>query len=118
MDADSGGWTLFFNYVHFPGSDLKLNSNRLPSNLKVNSHMYLDTAGFKQSDIKEIRFLCSEKAGSSDKGHYWHFKTNSEDLMHVAFTGNQKYLKVFHLFNNFSKTPFYKAILNYRNLHF
>ena len=94
MEVDSGGWTLFFNYLHYPGSDLKLNENKLPSSLKVNSHMYLDNAGFRKADVKEIRFLCSEKDKKSEKGHFWHFKTDSEDLINVAFDGNQKYLKV------------------------
>lgn len=27
MDTDNGGWTLFFNYIHVPGDDLRLNAS-------------------------------------------------------------------------------------------
>jgi len=27
METDGGGWTLFFNYVHQPGSELLLDGN-------------------------------------------------------------------------------------------
>ena len=91
MDIDKGGWTLFLNYVHFPGAEIKFNHNRYP-NLKINSHIYLENTGLKKSEIKEIRFLCSEK--SKRKNIYWHFKTNSEDMINLAFNENQSLLKV------------------------
>lgn len=93
MEIDRGGWTLFFNYVHFPGSEIKFNENRFP-NLKVNSHMYLENAGLKKSEIKEIRFLCTEKDDKKKTGLFWHFKSYSEDMIRVAFSGNQNLLKV------------------------
>jgi hypothetical protein len=91
MDTDEGGWTLFLNYVHYPGSELKFSDNRIP-NLKTNAHIYLGNLGLRKSDVKEIRFLCSEK--NKEKGHYWHFKTYNDDVISVAFNGDQNVLKV------------------------
>ena len=98
MESDGGGWTLFLNYVHYPGSELKFTQNRLP-NLKTNSHMYLENLGVKKSEIKEIRFLCSEKSNAKEKGIYWHFKTYNDDVIAVAFNGDQSFLKVYSLIN-------------------
>ena len=92
METDGGGWTLFLNYVHFPGSELSLNESKFPSNLKSNSHMNLKIAGFAEKDIKEIRFLCSEKMKSGNK--FWHFKTYNDGIVQTALTGDQTYLKV------------------------
>lgn len=92
MESDKGGWTLFFNYVHQPGMDLFLNENKLPENLKTNSHMYLRSAGFAPKDVKEVRLLCVERFKSDKK--YWHFKTGNNDIINVAMTGDQSSLKV------------------------
>ena len=92
METDSGGWTLFLNYVHQPGQDVILNENKLPSDLKTNSHMYLQNAGFENRDANELRFICIERFKSTNQ--MWHFKTNNPDLLNVAFTGDQNSLKV------------------------
>lgn len=90
-----GGWTLFFNYVHQPGQELFLNENKLPSDLKTNSHMYLNNAGFAARDVKEIRFLCTERFKSEKK--YWHFKSANNEIVKVAMKSDQTVLKVSNL---------------------
>ena len=92
MDTENGGWTLFLNYVHFPGAEFTLNENVFPKNLKTNSHMYLLSAGFSERDVKEVRFLCSEKKKSGSI--FWHFKTLSDGFIQTALTGDQNNMKV------------------------
>jgi hypothetical protein len=92
METDKGGWTLFFNYVHQPGAELLLDENKLPHDLKTNSHMYLQNAGFNHRDVKEVRFLCTERVKSSKK--YWHFKTMNRNIIETAMTGDQSAMNV------------------------
>ena len=111
MEIDHGGWTLFLNYIHFPGSELLLNENKFPTNLKSNSHMYLKNAGFGENDVKEVRFLCSEKHKAGNK--YWHFKTYSDGILKTALTGDQTYMKVNSSLNR--KLTLFPAISKFRN---
>jgi len=90
METDKGGWTLFFNYKHIPGQELVLNENKLPTDLKSNSHMYLTSAGFANRDAKELRFLCTEIAKSDKK--FWHFKSTNKEILDVAMKGDQSVL--------------------------
>lgn len=92
LETDKGGWTLFFNYIHEQGAELLLDENKLPFELKTNSHMYLKNAGFNHRDVKELRFLCTERFKSEKK--YWHFKTMNSDLIELAMTGDQSLLRV------------------------
>lgn len=92
METDGGGWTLFYNYIHLPGQELNLDSSKMPSNLKDNSHMHLSDGGFTNKDIKEIRFFCTEKF-QGDK-IYWHFKTKNEDVIKTSLTGDQQNLRI------------------------
>lgn len=96
METDKGGWTLFFNYVHQQGSELLLDENKLPNDLKTNSHMYLQNAGFNHRDVKEVRFLCTERVKADKK--YWHFKTMNREVIEAAMTGDQSVLKVIFIF--------------------
>lgn len=91
METDKGGWTLFFNYVHQPGQELLLNENKLPNDLKTNSHMYLEGAGFTARDVREIRLFCTERFKANKR--FWHFKSNNPDVVYVAMTGDQTGLK-------------------------
>ncbi len=91
METDKGGWTLFFNYLHQPGQEITLNENKIPSDLKTNSHMYLENAGFTSRDVKEIRFLCIERFKTSKK--YWHFKSLDKDIVRTAMKGDQTSLR-------------------------
>ena len=92
METESGGWTLFLNYVHFPGSEFTLNQNNFPKNLKKNGHTYLRNAGFSERDVKEVRFLCTEKKKSGKI--FWHFKTYSGGFIQTALTGDQNNMSV------------------------
>ncbi len=92
METDQGGWTLFFNYVHKQEQEFLLDENKLPNDLKTNSHMYLQNAGFNERDVKEVRFLCTERVKGNKK--YWHFKTINRELIEVAMSGDQSGLKV------------------------
>jgi hypothetical protein len=92
MESDGGGWTLFLNYVHFPGSEFSLKEGKIPQNVKQNSHAYLRSEGFNEVDVKELRFLCTEKL--KENAVYWHFKTSGEGFLQTALTGNQKTIKV------------------------
>lgn len=96
METDKGGWTLFFNYVHQPGSEVLLDENKLPFDLKTNSHMYLRNAGFSHRDVKEVRFFCTERVQADKK--YWHFKTMNREIIETALTGDQSGLTVRNLF--------------------
>lgn len=53
--------------------------------------MNLSNAGFTNNDVREIRFFCNEKF-NGDK-NYWHFKSNNDEIIQVAMTGNQEYLR-------------------------
>jgi hypothetical protein len=99
METDKGGWTLFFNYLHQPGQELFLNENKLPNDMRVNSHMYLENAGFSARDVKDIRFICTERFKAYKK--YWHFKTSNRDIISVAMTGDQTSLKAGSLANGY-----------------
>ena len=103
METDGGGWTLFFNYVHQPGSDLSINPNKLPKDLKTNSHVYLENGGFTQRDARELRFYCKERHGGHNK--FWHFKTKNPEMISVAVTGSQKGLKSSSLRSNYVQLP-------------
>lgn len=92
MDTEGGGWTLFFNYIHYPDTDLILNSQKLPETDKVNSHMYLANAGYTENDCKEVRFFCVERSGN--KKYFLHFKNTSSGIIDVALLGDQRKLKV------------------------
>lgn len=54
--------------------------------------MYLKNAGFNHRDVKELRFLCTERFKSEKK--YWHFKTMNNELIELAMTGDQSLLRV------------------------
>lgn len=103
MEADNGGWTLFYNYKHLPGQELVLDSSRLPTNLQENSHMYLSNAGFTHQDVKEVRFLCTEKF--RENKFYWHFKTDSKDFIKVALTGDQETFRLKSLSESYIELP-------------
>lgn len=92
MQTDGGGWTLFFNYIHYPETEFLLNSQKLPENYKVNSHMYLKNAGYSESDVKEIRFFCMEK--SMKKRLFVNFKNKSSGTIDTALTGDQLNMNV------------------------
>ncbi len=53
--------------------------------------MSLSNAGFSNSDVKDIRFFCTEKFNKEKI--YWHFKTNNNHIIQVALNGNQEYLR-------------------------
>ena len=99
METDNGGWTLFYNYFHLPGLELILDSSKLPTNLKDNSHMNLSDAGFSGKDVKEIRFFCTEQL-KNDK-FYWHFKTKNDNFIQVALTGDQSSFRSDSLVNSY-----------------
>jgi hypothetical protein len=99
METDGGGWTLFFNYKHQPGESISLNENKLPVNLKSNSHMYLKNAGFSSRDVKDLRFFCTEIHNGLNK--MWHFKTNNPEILSVAMDGNQLVLRDKSLESNY-----------------
>jgi hypothetical protein len=103
METDGGGWTLFYNYKHMPGQELYLDSSKLPKNLNDNSHMYLSNAGLSHQDVKELRFLCTE----SYKGNnvYWHFKTNNQQFISVALTGEQDAFRTNSLLQGYKELP-------------
>lgn len=89
METDGGGWTLFFNYRHLPGSRFRLNGTKLPKNLKENSHANVNN--FFQTGknhVKELRFLCTEYFQKAN--FYWHFKTSNPDYIKLAKNGQQE----------------------------
>jgi hypothetical protein len=90
METDRGGWMLFFNYLHYPGQEVSLDTSRVPSNLKQNYHVNLKEVGFSENEVKDLRFFCTERAS---KKIFWHFKMSSPDFIHTALTGDQRFLK-------------------------
>jgi len=122
METDSGGWTLFLNYVHFPGSDMLLNETKFPRNLKSNSHFYLANAGYGERDIQEIRFFCTEKRRFGNL--FWHFKSTSDAVIRVALTGDQSGLLPSDIVSGYAeltKPSFlardYKKSFQYQNMN-
>jgi hypothetical protein len=87
METDGGGWTLFFNYIRFPGQVLKIDSSKIPRNLHKNSHINLKDIKFTNSEVYELRFFCTEKF---KKQTFIHFKISNLDIINLALTGNQK----------------------------
>lgn len=110
METDQGGWTLFFNYVHQPGQELLLNENKLPSDLKTNSHMYLKNTGFSSRDVKEIRFFCIERAKGEKK--FWHFKTANSEILQVAFKADQTILQVNSITSSYQELKAPAGVVN------
>jgi|LauGreDrversion4_2_1035121.scaffolds.fasta_scaffold179486_1 hypothetical protein len=90
METDGGGWTLFFNYVHYPGQEISINTSKMPNLLTKNSHINLRDIGFVEKDISELRFFCTER---TNRKYYWHFKLTSSDFISIALTGDQSALK-------------------------
>ena len=103
METDGGGWTLFFNYLHYPGQELSLDGTRIPSDLKKNSHLNLKGVGYSEKDISELRFFCTERTA---KKYYWHFRTNSQDLINLALTGDQRFAKTNSIQDGYNDLPF------------
>ena len=90
METDNGGWTLFFNYVHFPGQEVTIDSSKLPSNFKINNHVNLKDLDMTENDISEIRFFCTERL--KNKKQFIHFKISNLEMINLALTGDQKYV--------------------------
>jgi len=114
LETDNGGWTLFLNYNHLPGEELVIDSSKIPKDLGTNSHIILKDLGYEERDIKEVRFFCTEK---TSKKFYWHFKTNSIDIITTALSGDQRGLKTDSFIKNYTDLKFpgrtigwYKAI--------
>jgi hypothetical protein len=63
--------------------------------------MNLSNAGFYEQDVKEIRFFCYEKF--KGKQFYWHFKSNDANLVQVAMTGDQTFLRSDSLINSYTE---------------
>lgn len=103
METDGGGWTLFFNYIHYPGQDLNLDATIIPSNLKKNSHLDLKSIGFSEKDITELRFFCTERTA---KKYFWHFRSKSQDMINLALTGDQRFLKPTSIRDGYYDLPF------------
>jgi hypothetical protein len=97
MTTDDGGWTLFFNYQHRSGSETLINSSNIPNLLTINSHVDLKNVGFKEDQIKELRFYCKEKIKNPNKNlqtenssnYQIHFKTSNRKIINIALTGDQ-----------------------------
>ena len=103
METDGGGWTLFFNYIHYPGQELSLDGSKIPSDLKKNSHIDLKSVGYSEKDISELRLFCTER---SSKQFYWHFRTSSSDLINLALSGDQRFLKSSSIKSGYQDLPF------------
>lgn len=103
METDGGGWTLFFNYLHYPGQELGLDSTKIPSDLKKNSHLDLKSVGFTEKDVSELRFFCTER---TSKKYFWHFRSSSQDLINLAMTGDQRFVKSNSLQDGYFDLPF------------
>jgi hypothetical protein len=103
METDGGGWTLFFNYLHFPGQDISLDATTIPPNLKKNSHLDLKSVGYSEKDITELRFFCTERTA---KKYFWHFRSKSQDMINLALTGDQRFLKPTSIRDGYFDLPF------------
>jgi len=103
METDEGGWTLFFNYLRFPGQELTLNGSKIPNSLKMNSHINLKDAGFNDSEIIDLRFFCTERL---QKKYFWHFTTSNNDIINLALTGDQRFLRTSSLAESYRDLPF------------
>jgi hypothetical protein len=90
MDADGGGWTLFFNYMHYPGQEISIDAAKMPNTLNKNSHINLRDVGFEDKDVSELRFFCTER---TSRKYYWHFKLTNSEFVSAALTGDQRVLK-------------------------
>lgn len=96
MTTDRGGWTLFFNYVHKPSQEIYIDSSKLPTNLKENSHIDLSNLSLDETSIKELRFECTEQ---SKYNYYIHFKISNDNLIRTAYSGDQSSLNI-NIFQN------------------
>jgi hypothetical protein len=103
METDLGGWTLFFNYLHYPGQELNLDGTRIPSDLKKNSHLDLKSVGYGENDVNELRFFCTERTA---KKYFWHFRSTSQELINLALTGDQRFLRPNSLKSGYNDLPF------------
>lgn len=109
METDKGGWTLFFNYVHFPGQEVKIDSSKIPNNLKMNNHINLKDIDLTDSDVSELRFFCTERLKTKK---FIHFKISNLEIINLALTGNQKSVRKSNYYINNSlrdlKFPYFK----------
>jgi len=71
--------------------------------LKKNSHLSLKSVGYGEKDITELRFFCTERTA---KKYYWHFRTNSQELINVALSGDQRYMRPNSLKTGYADLPF------------
>ena len=111
MEIDGGGWTLFYNYKHFPGDDTQLDSSRIPSNVNTdNCHINLLDAGFTTKDVKELRFYCTETNGKDIL--QWHFKTKNNEMIVTALTGDQLGLTANSLFDGYDELDEHNKNIN------
>lgn len=95
MEADNGGWTMFFAYTHTPGSNFNLVPNTLPNLPSANSHVNLNDIGIPTIQVSEIRFMCIEvNKQEREKSKFWHFKSNNPGIIRVAMNGDQSVLNV------------------------
>ena len=103
LEADNGGWTLFLTYKHLPGQELVIDSSKIPKDLTSNSHIILKDLGYEERDIKEVRFFCTEK---TSRKFYWHFKTNSSNIITTALSGDQRGLNTETLIKHYTDLKF------------
>ena len=103
MEIDGGGWALFFNYLHYPGQEVYLDTSKPPSNLKENSHINLKDVGFSENEVSELRFFCTER---SNLKQYWHFKVSNLEFINVALSGDQRFLKKSSILGGYHDLPF------------
>jgi hypothetical protein len=85
--TDGGGWMLTYAYNHLADTTPPLVPGTIPTNPATGySHVNTnDFAGYAQSDIADVRFICST-GGHSRK---MHFKTSNSIVKGLAFNGNQ-----------------------------